>query len=310
MRREKIILDVDPGHDDAIAILLAARADNLDLRGITVVAGNQILEKTLNNTLNIVNYADLKVPVYKGMAKPLVRKQVTAGHIHGESGLDGPDFPSLTLEAEKKHAVDFIIDEALKAEEGITLVPVGPLTNIAAAILLKPEIKDKINRIVMMGGAYGLGNRTPAAEFNIYADAEAADIIFKSGIDITMVGLDLTFQAQAYPEIIDRISKIGNKVTDLVVELLEFFGSTYQDFYGLKAGPLHDVCAVAKLIDDDVFTTRKMHVDIETDSSLTYGRTVCDYYDVTGKKKNAEVALDLNKEKFWDLLCDILGHYN
>ncbi|MGM0603260.1 MAG: nucleoside hydrolase [Bacillota bacterium] len=310
MKRKKIILDVDPGHDDAIAILLAAKAENLDLRGITVVAGNQILEKTLTNTLNIVNYADLNVPVYKGLAKPLVREQVTAGHIHGETGLDGPDFPPLTVEAEKEHAVDFIINEALKSADGITLVPVGPLTNIAAAILLKPEIKDKINKIVMMGGAYGLGNRTPAAEFNIYADAEAADIVFKSGIEITMVGLDLTFQAQAYPEIVDRIAKIGNKVSDLVVELLDYFGSTYQDFYGLEAGPLHDVCAVAKLIDDDVFTTRKMHVDIETDSRLNYGRTVCDYYEVTGKEKNAYVALDLNKEKFWDLLCDVLGHYN
>jgi len=308
--KKKIILDVDPGHDDAVAILLAAKNEKLDLRGITVVAGNQTLEKTLQNTLNVCSFAGLDdIPIFAGMAKPLVREQVVADDIHGDSGLDGPEFPESTLKEKDKHAVDFIIEECLAAEDGITLIPTGPLTNIAMALIREPKIKENIDEIVLMGGSYTLGNTTPAAEFNIYVDGEAAKVVFESGLDVTMVGLDLTHQAKAYPEIVERIAEIDNDVSNLVVELLKFFGHTYKRVFDFDAPPLHDVCAVARVIDKDVFTSRKMCVDIETDSDLNYGRTVCDFYGVVDKEANADVAIDLNKELFWDLLIEALKKY-
>lgn len=311
MKKEtKIILDVDPGHDDAIAILLAAKSDKIDLRGITVVAGNQILPKTLQNALNVCSFAGLEdIPVYAGMARPLVREQVVAEDIHGDTGLDGPEFPETKMQAQEKHAVDFIIEECLQAEEGITLVPTGPLTNIAMALSREPGIKENIDEIVLMGGAMGLGNVTPVAEFNIFVDPEAAKIVFESGLPINMVGLNLTHQAKATPEIVERIKKIDNRVSNLVVELLEFFGKTYKMIFNFDAPPIHDVCAVARVIDKEVFTTRKMWVGIETDSKLTYGQTVCDFHGVTGNEPNVEVALELNKELFWNILLEALSKY-
>lgn len=308
--KTSIILDVDPGHDDAIAILLAARSEKIDLRGITVVAGNQILTKTLQNTLNICSFAGLgDIPVYAGMSRPLVREQVVAQDIHGDSGLDGPKFPETELQAQEKHAVDFIIEESLRSQEGITLVPTGPLTNIAMALAREPRIKEKINEIVLMGGAMGMGNVSPVAEFNIFVDPEAARIVFESGLPLTMVGLNLTHQAEATPEVVEQIKKIGNPVSELVVELLEFFGKTYKRVFDFDAPPIHDVCAVARVIDKNVFTTRRMWVGIETDSRLTYGQTVCDFHGVTGNKPNAEVALELDRELFWNLLYEALSKY-
>lgn len=308
-QKEKIILDVDPGHDDAIAILVAAKSDKIDLRGITVVAGNQTLPKTLQNTLNVCSFANIDVPVYAGMDRPLVRNQVVAQDIHGESGLEGPTFPEVTKKAKDEHAVNFIIEEALKNEGELILVPVGPLTNIATAFNLKPEIKDKIKKIVLMGGAYGIGNETASAEFNIFVDPEAAKVVFESGVPIVMAGLDLTHQATADKNVIERINQIDNKVSNLSVELLEFFRRTYKDVFGFEAPPVHDPCAVAKVIDSDVFTTKKMRVDIETNSDLTYGRTVCDFHNRSKKKPNAEVAINLDKEKFWDIVIESLKKY-
>jgi inosine-uridine nucleoside N-ribohydrolase len=309
--KKKVILDVDPGHDDAVAILLAAKSEKLDLRGITVVAGNQTLPKTLKNTINVCSYAGLKdIPVYAGMAKPLIRNQVVAEDIHGDSGLDGPEFPATDMRPQEKHAVDFIIEEVLSSEDKITLIPTGPLTNIALALIREPEIKNNIAEIVLMGGAYTLGNVTPAAEFNIYVDPEAAKVVFESGLPITMVGLDLTHQAKAYPDIVERIKGLNNKVSDLVVELLKFFGKSYHEVFDFPAPPLHDVCAVARVIDDQVFTTKRMRVDIEVDSKLNYGRTVCDYYGVTKLEPNAEVAIELDQDRFWNLLIDALAKYN
>jgi inosine-uridine nucleoside N-ribohydrolase len=310
MKKKKIILDVDPGHDDAVAILLAAKSEALDLRGITVVAGNQILAKTVQNTLNICSFAGIKdIPIYAGMDQPLVREQVIAQDIHGDTGLDGPKFPEPEIEPEHQHAVDFIIEEAMKANGDLTLVPTGPLTNIALAFKKEPKIKENIKEIVLMGGAYGTGNETASAEFNIYVDPEAAKIVFESGLPITMAGLDLTHQAKAYPEILDRIKKLDNKVGDLVVELLKFFGKSYHEVFGFDAPPLHDVCAVAKLIDDDVFTTEHMRVDVEVDSRLTYGRTVCDFNHKSDQPANADVAITLNQDLFWNILIDNLAKY-
>jgi len=310
MNRKKIILDVDPGHDDAVAILLAAKSEKIDLRGITVVAGNQVLEKTLQNTLNICSFAGITdIPIYSGMGEPLVREQVIAQDIHGDTGLDGPKFPEPEIEAEAQHAVDFIIEEALKADGDLILIPTGPLTNIAMAFKKAPEIKENIQEIVLMGGAYGTGNETASAEFNIFVDPEAAKIVFESGLPITMAGLDLTHQAKAYPDVLDRIRALDNEVGDLVVEMLKFFGDTYFEVFGFEAPPLHDVCAVAKVIDDQVFTTEKMRVDVEVNSRLTYGRTVCDFNNKSDKPANAEVALELDQDRFWDILIENLAKY-
>jgi len=308
-RKEKIILDVDTGHDDAIAILVAAKSDKIDLRGITVVAGNQTLPKTLKNTLDICDFANIDLPVYAGMHKPLVRNQLEVSEVHGDSGLGDIPFPDTTKEAESKHAVDFIIEEALKSNGELILVPTGTLTNIAMALNLKPEIKDKIKKIVLMGGACGTGNATPSAEFNIYTDPEAAEVVFNSNVPIVMTGLDLTYQALADDEVIDRIRNLDNRVASLTLKLLELYGDTYREFYGFEHPPVHDPCTVVKIIDDDVFTTKKMRVDIETKSELTRGRTVCDLHNRTDREPNAEVAIDLDKDRFWDIVIESLGKY-
>jgi ribosylpyrimidine nucleosidase len=307
--KTKIILDVDPGHDDAVAMLVAAKHEKLDLRGITVVAGNQVLEKTLRNALNVCSFAGIDVPVYAGQDRPLFRDQVVADDIHGETGLDGPEFPESTRQPEDKSAVDFIIEECLKYDKELVLVPTGPLTNIALALLKEPRIKQGIKEIVLMGGAYGLGNHTPSAEFNIFVDPEAAHIVFESGLPITMVGLDLTHQAKAYPEVVARIAQIGSPVADLVVELLKFFGYTYKRVFNFDAPPLHDVCAVAHVIDPTLIKTQKVPVIVETTRGACYGRTVCDFYFRTGKPANVDVALELDQERFWDLVIDTLKKY-
>lgn len=307
--KTKIILDVDPGHDDAVAMLVAAKHEKLDLRGITVVAGNQVLEKTLRNALNVCSFAGIDVPVYAGQDRPLFRDQVVADDIHGETGLDGPEFSESTRQPEDKSAVDFIIEECLKYDKELVLVPTGPLTNIALALLKEPRIKQGIKEIVLMGGAYGLGNHTPSAEFNIFVDPEAAHIVFESGLPITMVGLDLTHQAKAYPEVVERIAQIGSPVADLVVELLKFFGYTYKRVFNFDAPPLHDVCAVAHVIDPTLIKTQKVPVIVETTRGACYGRTVCDFYFRTGKPANVDVALELDQERFWDLVIDTLKKY-
>ena len=308
-KKEKIILDVDTGHDDAIAILVAAKSDKIDLRGITVVAGNQTLPKTLKNTLDICDFANIGVPVYAGMHKPLVRNQLEVSEVHGDSGLGDIPFPDTTKEAESKHAVDFIIEEALKSNGELVLVPTGTLSNIAMALNLKPEINDKIKKIVLMGGACGTGNATPSAEFNIYTDPEAAEVVFNSNVPIVMTGLDLTYQALADDEVIDRIRNLDNRVANLTLKLLELYGETYREFYGFDHPPVHDPCTVAKIIDDKVFTTKKMRVDIETKSELTRGRTVCDVHNRTDRGPNAEVAIDLDKDRFWDIVIESLSKY-
>lgn len=305
-----VILDVDPGHDDAVAILLAAASEEIDLRGITVVAGNQILSKTLLNTRRVCSAAGIEgVAIYAGMNSPMVRDQITADHIHGSSGLEGPSFDAPHVEVQDKHAVDFIIDECLQSDTGITLAPVGPLTNVAMALRREPEIRDNIEEIVLMGGSMGLGNHTAAAEFNIFADPEAADVVFNSGLPITMVGLDLTRQAEVTPRVLDRIRSIGNSVSELVVEALEYFGLAYKKSLALDNPPLHDPCVVAYLIDRSVLTVKEMRVDIDLSHGLNYGRTVCDYYHRSEKKVNAKVALDLDKERFWEILLQNLERY-
>lgn len=307
MEKRKIILDCDPGHDDAIAMLMAAVHPKIDLLGITIVAGNQTLDKTLVNGLNVCQHLGLEHSVYAGMSLPMVRDQVVAAYIHGESGLDGPVFRPLVKKAEKAHAVQFIIETLMASDGDITLVPVGPLSNIAMAMRLEPRIIPKIQEIVLMGGAYGLGNITAAAEFNIYADPEAASVVFRSGAPIVMMGLDLTCQAQCYPEIIARMEKIGNKASKLFSDIMNFVLKTQKEAYGFEGSPLHDSTCIAYLIDPGCIELKSMYTEVDLRSELCYGRTVCDYFNDSGKKHNSKVALKLDADRFWDIVEECIS---
>ena len=307
MRR--VILDVDTGHDDAMAILFAAAHPSISLEAITVVAGNQVLGKTLMNTVKVCSLAGIDVPIYAGMPRPLVREQVISPDIHGDSGLGNADFPPPLREPENEHAVDFLIRTCLQAPGEITLIPVGPLTNLAMAFLREPRLRESIKEIILMGGAYGLGNYTPAAEFNIFADPEAAQIVFESGVPLTMIGLDLTHQAKVPPEVMEEIRTIESPVAQLVVDLLEDYGEAYRQIMQFSAPPIHDVCAVAYAIDPALIETKPMHVAVETARGLCYGRTVCDFYGITGKAPNASVGVALDQARFWPLFVDALKSY-
>jgi ribosylpyrimidine nucleosidase len=311
MERRKIILDCDPGHDDAVAIMMAAKHPMIELLGITIVAGNQTLEKTSINGLNVCQHLDIDVPVCAGCSVPMVRaRQIIADDIHGETGLDGPVFEPLTKELDERHGVDFIIETLMVSKGDITIVPTGPLTNIAMAMRREPRIVDKIQEIVLMGGAYQLGNMTPAAEFNILADAEAAYVVFTSGIPIVMMGLDLTRQALCYPEIVDRMEKIDNKAAHLFADLMRFFGSTQKKVFGWEGGPLHDPTCIAYLIDPSCIETKPMYTEIEIRSEKCYGRTLCDYFNTSKKEPNSLVAVKLDKEKFWNIVEECIKLYN
>ena len=308
--RRKVILDCDPGHDDAIAILLAARSPALDVRAITVVAGNQTLEKTLHNALRVCSVAGIRdIPIAAGMSRPLVRDQIVAGDIHGASGLDGPALGEPTIAPVPTHAVDLIVEEVLAAPGEITLVPTGPLTNIAGALRREPKITGKLQGIVLMGGAIAGGNITPAAEFNIYADPEAAHIVFTSGVALAMIGLDVTHQSIPGPRERERIRRIGNPVAKLVDELLEFFGTSYRDVFGFEGPPIHDAVAVAEAIQPGIVRTQRVNVEIETRGALTYGMTVCDMYGITGRAPNCAVGVELDRARFYDLLVEGLARY-
>lgn len=310
MQKEKIILDCDPGHDDAVAIMLAAINPKIELLGITVVAGNQKLEKTVNNALKVCNHLNLNVPVYSGMSRPMIREQLIADDIHGETGLDGPKFEELKIKAENKHAVNFIIDTLMNSDEKITLVPTGPLTNIGMAIRFEPKIIEKINRIVLMGGSYQLGNMTPAAEFNILADPDAAHIVFSSGVKLVMMGLDLTRQASATKEVVEKIKSLNNKASKLFVDLMEFFAASQKNVFGWTAPPVHDPTTIAYIIDPECIEVKPMFCEIELWSERSYGRTLCDYFGILKKKPNVDVAIKLDFDRFWNLVYENLKLYN
>ncbi len=306
-----VILDCDPGHDDAIAILLAGASPELEVRGITTVAGNVSVEKTTRNALKICELGKLDhVKVYAGMSRPLVKELLTAEEVHGQSGLDGPDLPEPKRAVEPRHAVDFLINELLSTKDPITLIPTAPLTNIAAALLKEPRIRPKIREIVLMGGAIAEGNTTPAAEFNIYVDPHAADVVFRSGVPIWMIGLDVTHQALVLPERLQRIRALGTKTAAAAADLMEFFQEHHRVKYGMAGPPLHDPCAVAAVIDRSMFQFEEMHVGIELEGRLTQGRTVCDRWHVTGHAPNAHVALSIDAPRFFELLIDRLGRYS
>jgi inosine-uridine nucleoside N-ribohydrolase len=303
-----VILDVDPGHDDAVALMLACGHQDLDLLAVTTVAGNVPIEKTTRNTLRVLSLVGCThVPVGVGASEPLVRPLHTAEDIHGKSGLDGPEeIPEAGFEPDERGAVALIADTLRASTEPVTLVPVGPLTNVAAFLHEHPDLKERIARISLMGGSMGLGNTTPAAEFNIYVDPEAAREVFESGLPITMSGLDITHQAGAGPDERAQLRATG-RVGGVVAGFLAYFAATYERVFGFDAPPLHDPVAVAAVLEPGLLKTRPMRVDIECESDLTRGETVCDFYGVTGSAPNAEVGVDLDRERFFKVLYGALG---
>ncbi|CAM2866634.1 nucleoside hydrolase [Glaesserella parasuis] len=305
--RKKIILDCDPGHDDAIAILLAYGNPDIDLLAVTTVVGNQTLEKVSRNALAIAEIANIRgTPFAKGAIRPLVREVEVAPSIHGESGLDGPVLPEATQQHVTQHAVQLIIDLIMShPEKTITLVPTGGLTNIALAARLEPRIIDRVKEVVLMGGGYHTGNWSAVAEFNIKIDPEAAHIVFNAGWKVTMVGLDLTHQALATPEVVERIAAINTKPAKFVVELLDFFGKMYKQAQGFDYPPVHDPCAVAYVIDPTLIETQKVPVNIELTGTHTLGMTVADFR-YPPKECNTYVAKVLDRERFWDLVIDAI----
>jgi pyrimidine-specific ribonucleoside hydrolase len=292
-----ILLDCDPGHDDAIAILLALASPEVELLGITTVHGNQTLEKTTRNALRVLELAGrTDVPVARGADGPLVRELTVADHVHGDSGLDGPELPEPTTRPIDQGAVSFLAEQL---SPGVVLVPTGSLTNIAQLLTEHPEARPE--RIVLMGGAIGLGNITPAAEFNMWADPEAATIVFESGIDITMVGLDVTHEAIVGPERVERIRRAGT-VGTVVAEWIDFYSLYHRATYGWDGPPVHDALAVAAVIRPDLLETAHRNVAIETESELCRGRTVVDLYPRGESSPNAHVAVGVDAAAFLDLL--------
>ncbi len=306
----KIIIDTDPGQDDAVAILLALASPELDVVGITAVAGNVPLRLTEKNARKVCELAGKpNMRVYAGAVRPLVRPLVTAEHVHGKTGLDGPDLPEPTMPLQALHGVDFIIETILANPAGaITLCPLGPLTNIALALIRAPEIAQRICEIVLMGGGFFEGgNITPAAEFNIYVDPQAADVVFKSGIPIVMMPLDVTHKALTSRVRVDRFRAMKTPVGDATAELLDFFERFDEQKYGTDGGPLHDPCVIAYLLKPDLFKGRACNVSIETNSELTMGMTVVDWWHVTGREPNATVMRDIDDEGFFELLTERIG---
>ncbi|SFN82336.1 purine nucleosidase [Pseudonocardia ammonioxydans] len=306
---EKIILDCDPGHDDAIALLLAHGDPGIELLAVTTVAGNQTLPKVTRNALSVATLAGITgVPFAAGADRPLLRAAAVAADIHGDTGLDGPELPEPAFDVVDTHAVDLIIDTVLAHEPGtVTLVPTGALTNIALAARRAPEIVERVRRVVLMGGAVHGGNLTPAAEFNIAIDPEAAEIVFGAGWEVVMVGLDLTHQALATPEVRRAIRAVGTGPARFVDELLEFFEHSYRAAQGFDAPPVHDPCAVAHVIDPTVVRTVPAPIVVETAGRYTAGMTVTDLRGPAPQGCRTHAALELDHGRFWDLVTGALA---
>ena len=306
MIREKIIIDTDPGQDDAVAILLAlASSEELNLLGLTTVAGNVPLPLTLKNARIICELAKMEnTPIFSGCDRPIKRKLVTAEHVHGKTGLDGITLPEPKMPIKDIHAVNFIIDTITKhPENSISICALGPLTNIATALATKPEIATRIKQIILMGGAYfEVGNITPAAEFNIYVDPEAAQAVLSSGIKIIMLPLDVTHKALASKERVTAFEKLGTSVGKAVAGWTNFFERFDKEKYGSIGAPLHDPCVIAYLLEPSIFSGRHINVEIETESDLTRGMTVADWWRVTDRKPNALFIGDLDADRFFELL--------
>jgi inosine-uridine nucleoside N-ribohydrolase len=300
----RILLDCDPGHDDAIALLLALACSEVELVGITTVHGNQTLEKTTANALKLLEFVGrIDVPVAAGAARPLRREPFVAEYVHGASGMDGPSLPTPTTAPDPRHAVDFIAETVLGSDAPITLVPTGPLTNIGLFLARHPDAAERVERIVLMGGAIGEGNVTPAAEFNIWADPEAADRVFTSGLDVTMIGLDVTHQAIFGPAPTAEIKAAG-RVGAMVAELLEFYGRFHKQSYGWDGSPIHDAVAMAHAFRPGIVQTVYTGVRVDCGEELGRGRTNVDLRGRVGWEPNAHVAVDIDSDDFISLLVE------
>ncbi|KQZ97840.1 nucleoside hydrolase [Mesorhizobium sp. Root157] len=309
-QKRRIIIDTDPGQDDAVAIMLALGSPELEVTGITAVAGNVPLKLTEKNARKICELAGRpEIKVYAGAVRPLMRHLVTAEEVHGKTGLNGPELPEPRMKLQDEHAVDFIVRTLMHEESGtITLCPLGPLTNIALALIREPKIAPRIKEIVLMGGGFFEGgNVTPAAEFNIYVDPHAADIVLRSGVPIVMMPLDVTHKALTSAKRTQAIRALGTRVGEATAQMLEFFERFDEEKYGTDGGPLHDPCVIAYLLKPDLFKGRSCNVTVETASELTMGMTVIDWWGVTKRPKNALVMRHIDSDGFFALLTERLG---
>jgi purine nucleosidase len=314
MAPRSIIIDCDPGQDDAVALFLAMSSpDDFDILGVTTVAGNVPLALTERNARMMCDIAAREdVAVFAGCAKPMIRDSITAEYIHGDTGIDGIDAFEPRTPLQDRHAVDFIIETLLTRDKvTVTLIPTGPLTNIATAIERNPEILEGIEEIVIMGGAMREGgNRTPSAEFNILVDPDAADIVFNCGRPITLLGLDVTHQVLSTKERVARIGELNNPVADATEGMLSFFHRYDTEKYSSQGTPLHDPCTVAFLLRPELFKTKLCNVSVEKESELTIGHTAVDFWHVTDKPRNVNWAYDVDADGFYDLLTERLARFS
>ena len=306
--QRKILLDCDPGHDDAVAMMLAWGNPSIELLGVTTVGGNQTLDKVTRNALSVATVVGMHdVPIAAGCRLPLVRPVEIAPDVHGDSGLDGVELPEPAVELDPRHGVDLIIETIMSNEPGtVTLVPTGPLTNIAMAARKEPRIVERVQEVVLMGGGYHVGNWSPVAEFNINVDPEAAHIVFNEKWPIVMVGLDLTHQALATDEVAERIAAVPGSVSQFTLGLFTFFRKAYQDAQGFEFPPVHDPCTLAYLIDPTIVETVKVPVDVELNGSLTTGMTVADFRAPAPEDCHTKVATRLDAPRFWGLVVDAI----
>ena len=301
----KILLDCDPGHDDAIAILLAGQKQYFNLLGITTVSGNQTIEKTTQNAINLVEFLKIDVPVAMGSSDPIARERRICPEIHGESGLDGFEFPKYNKKCDSRNAIDFII-ETLLSNDKVTVVITGPMTNVAKAIKKNKTILNHIDEIIFMGGSTTDGNVTPAAEFNILVDPEAADIVLSSGVPIKMVGLNITRTVLVTKQVIERMRKINNQTSKLFVDLMEVFNANQAKFFGImECGPLHDPITIASMIDNQLITWKDMNVKVDTSHSVLEGKTYCEVIE----PHNCKVAVAIDINRFWDIVEQGIRNY-
>lgn len=306
--RRKVLLDCDPGHDDAVAMMLAWGNPHIELLGVSTVGGNQTLEKVTRNALSVATVIGMHdVPIAAGCARPLVRPVEIAPDCHGDSGLDGVDLPPAAMELDPRHGVDLIIDTIMSHEPGtVTLVPTGPLTNIAMAVRKEPRIVERVQEVVLMGGGYHVGNWSAVAEFNIKVDPEAAHIVFNEPWPIVMVGLDLTHQALATDEVAQQIAGVPGSVSDFTLGLFTFFRKAYQDAQGFEFPPVHDPCTLAYLIDPSIVETVKVPIDVELNGTLTAGMTVADFRAPAPEDCHTKAATTLDHARFWGLVVDAI----
>lgn len=308
-KRIPVLLDGDPGHDDAIAWVLANASPLLEIKAVTSVCGNQTIEKTTYNAGRVMALVGLDVPLAAGRKKPLLADAMNAPSVHGASGLDGPVLPEPKRKPLELDACELMAKVLEESEEPVTLIPTGPLTNVASLLLLYPYLKSKITRISMMGGGIAHGNWSPAAEFNILVDPEAADTVFSSGIPITMAGLDVTERALVFPEDFERVRAVGNPVARVVADWLDFFYDFHRKI-GYAGAPVHDAVAVAALVRPELMTTREMYVAVETTGDYCRGATIGDERGFFGKPANASVILDIDRQGFVDLLVEAVQTYS